>query len=195
MRQRGARRVVGRSGPAIEAVAGAGVDVHLRRHAGRGLAHTIDRYGRDVLGKGVVLCKDTPTFIANRFISIVGSYTIAYAMEHGYTVEEVDNLTGPLIGRPKTATFRLNDLVGNDVLAHVSENLYDTIPDDPEREILRDPKLVAVVKKLLDEGWLLAPGTLFQVGRRPSTCMRVNFAATQDGRFWRRLASGTPQPA
>ena len=111
-------------------------------------------YGRDMLGKGVVMCKDTPNFIANRFISIVGSYTIAYAIEHGYTVEEVDSLTGPLIGRPKTATFRLNDLVGNDVLAHVSENLYDTIPDDPEREILRDPKLVAVVHKLLDEGWL-----------------------------------------
>ena len=111
-------------------------------------------YGRDVLGKGIVVCKDTPNFIANRFISIVGSYTIAYAIEHGYTVEEVDSLTGPLIGRPKTATFRLNDLVGNDVLAHVSENLYDTIPDDPEREVLRDPKLVAVVQKLLDEGWL-----------------------------------------
>ena len=48
---------------------------------------------------------------------------------------------------------------------------------------------------MLDDGWLLAPGTLFQTGRRPSTRMGVNFAATQDGRFWRRLASGTPQPA
>ena len=111
-------------------------------------------YARDVLGKGVVICKDTPNFIANRFISIVGSYTIAYAIEHGYTVEAVDNLTGPLIGRPKTATFRLNDLIGNDVLAHVSANLYEVIPDDPAREVLRQPQLVAVVDKLIAEGWL-----------------------------------------
>ena len=111
-------------------------------------------FSRRVLGKGVVLCKDTPNFIANRFISIVGSYTIAYAIENGYTVAEVDSLTGPLIGRPKTATFRLNDLVGNDVLAHVSENLYKAIPDDLEREVLKNEKLVRVIQKLLDEGWL-----------------------------------------
>ncbi len=111
-------------------------------------------YGRDVLGKGVVICKDTPNFIANRFISIVGSYTIAYAIENGYSVSEVDAITGPLIGRPKTATFRLNDLVGNDVLAHVSENLYGMIPDDPDREVLKNARLVGVVKKLIDEGWL-----------------------------------------
>ncbi len=111
-------------------------------------------YGTNVLGKGVVVCKDTPNFIANRFISLVGSYTMGYALDHGYTVLEVDNLTGPLIGRPKTATFRLNDLVGNDVLAHVSENLYPAIADDPDREVLRHPRLVSVVKKLLDEGWL-----------------------------------------
>ncbi|GAB4569117.1 MAG: 3-hydroxyacyl-CoA dehydrogenase/enoyl-CoA hydratase family protein [Anaerolineae bacterium] len=118
------------------------------------LVDFVVQFGRDVLGKGVVLCKDTPNFIANRFISIVGSYTIAYAIEHGYTVGEVDNLTGPLIGRPKTATFRLNDLVGNDILAHVSENLYPAIPDDPERDILKHPRLTAVVEKLLAEGWL-----------------------------------------
>jgi 3-hydroxyacyl-CoA dehydrogenase len=111
-------------------------------------------FSRDVLGKGVVVCKDTPNFIANRFIGIVGSYTMAYAIQHGYTVSEVDNLTGPLIGRPKTATFRLNDLVGNDILAHVSDNLYDLIPDDPEREYLKDAGLSQVVAKLLAEGWL-----------------------------------------
>lgn len=112
------------------------------------------QFGRDVLGKGVVICKDTPNFIANRFISMVGSYTIGYAIDNGYTVGEVDNLTGQLIGRPKTATFRLNDLVGNDILAHVSANLYTALPDDPQREVLKHPKLVGAIGKLLAEGWL-----------------------------------------
>ena len=67
---------------------------------------------------------------------------------------EVDNLTGPLIGRPKTATFRLNDLVGNDILAHVSANLYPALPDDPQREALKHPKLEKAIGKLLAEGWL-----------------------------------------
>ncbi len=117
------------------------------------LAFMID-YATRTLGKGVVLCKDTPNFIANRMLSIPGTYVMDYAIRNGYTVEEVDNLTGPLIGRPKTATFRLNDLVGIDVLAHVSENLYEAIPDDPHREILRSEAVTRVVKKLLDEGWL-----------------------------------------
>lgn len=111
-------------------------------------------FGRDVLGKGVVVARDTPNFIANRFISLVNSATIAYAIEHGYTVEEVDALTGPLIGRPKTATFRLNDLVGVDVAAHVSENLYPALADDPAREVLRHPALIALLDRMIEQGWL-----------------------------------------
>jgi len=111
-------------------------------------------YAARTLGKGVVHCKDTPNFIANRFISIVGSRSIAEAIAGGYTVEEVDSLTGSLIGRPKTATFRLNDLVGNDVVAHVSENLYAALPADPEREWLRSEPVVQVLQRLLTEGWL-----------------------------------------
>lgn len=111
-------------------------------------------FGRDVLGKGVVICKDTPNFIANRFVSIVNSFTIGYAIDHGFTVGEVDSLTGPLIGRPKTATFRLNDLVGNDILAHVSANLYPALADDPQREALQHPGLKRVMERLLAEGWL-----------------------------------------
>jgi 3-hydroxyacyl-CoA dehydrogenase len=111
-------------------------------------------FGGRVLGKGVVICKDTPNFIANRMISIAGSYGMNYALEHGYTVEEVDAITGPAIGRPKTATFRLNDLIGIDVMAHVSGNLYDAIPHDPHRDVLQQKKMTALIGGMIDRGWL-----------------------------------------
>jgi len=112
------------------------------------------RFCEDRLGKGVVVCKDTPNFIANRILSVVGSIGINYALAEGYTVEEVDALTGPAIGRPKTATFRLNDLVGIDVLAHVSENLYRAISGDPYREVLVDERAAGVIGKMVERGWL-----------------------------------------
>jgi 3-hydroxyacyl-CoA dehydrogenase len=99
----------------------------------------IKRFGTERLGKGVVLCKDTPNFIGNRFMSMSGMQAMNYALDNGYTVEEVDALTGPLIGRPKTATFNLNDLVGFDVAVHVARNLYDAVTDDPQREVLNHP--------------------------------------------------------
>ncbi len=111
-------------------------------------------FGTRVLGKGVVLCKDKPNFIGNRFMSIAGSQVMNYALDNGFTVEEVDSLTGPLIGRPKTATFRLNDLVGFDIAVHVAENLYGAIPDDPAREVLIHPKSVALGKKMIERGWI-----------------------------------------
>jgi 3-hydroxyacyl-CoA dehydrogenase len=106
------------------------------------------------LGKGVVWCKDTPNFIANRFIAIVGSYLAEYALENGFTIAEVDAITGPLVGHPKTATFRLTDLVGLDVMMHVNNNLYPAIPHDPYREILKGPKSTALNQKLAEKGWL-----------------------------------------
>jgi len=111
-------------------------------------------FGTRRLGKGVVICKDTPNFIGNRLMSIVGAYTLNYALDHDYTVEEVDALTGPIIGHPKTATFRLQDLVGIDVAAFVGENLYEAIPDDPYREELRHPKASALVQAMLERKWL-----------------------------------------
>lgn len=111
-------------------------------------------FGRDVLGKGVVVAKDTPNFIANRFFAIAGAFGIEYALEHGYTIEEVDNLTGPLIGRPKTATYRLLDLVGLDVMANVNENLYEATAHDPYRETLRGEHAPALIKGMMDRGWL-----------------------------------------
>lgn len=111
-------------------------------------------FGTRVLGKGVVICKDKPNFIGNRFMSMSGMQVMNYALDHSFTVEEVDALTGPLIGRPKTATFRLNDLVGFDVAVHVARNLYEAIPDDPAREVLTHPKTVALSQRMLDNNWL-----------------------------------------
>ncbi|MBK9125447.1 MAG: 3-hydroxyacyl-CoA dehydrogenase/enoyl-CoA hydratase family protein [Chloroflexi bacterium] len=111
-------------------------------------------YGKNVLGKGVVLCKDTPNFIGNRFMSMSGMQAMNYALDHDYTVEEVDALTGPLIGRPKTATFNLNDLVGYDIAVHVARNLYPAIADDPAREVLNHPGSAALSDEMLKRNWL-----------------------------------------
>jgi 3-hydroxyacyl-CoA dehydrogenase len=111
-------------------------------------------YGQNVLGKGVVVCKDTPNFIANRFISVAGTFGIIYALEHGYSVAEVDNLTGELIGRPKTATFRLMDLIGVDIMQHVNANLYPAIPDDESRHLLQHPRANAIIDRMVEQGWL-----------------------------------------
>ncbi len=105
-------------------------------------------FGSDVLGKGVVHAKDRPNFIANRIGSFVGQVRMNYALDHGYTVEEVDTLTGPFIGNPKTATFRLNDLVGLDVAGHVNKNLYDAVPEDESRDMF---KLPPIFERLLAE--------------------------------------------
>ncbi|MDE2853161.1 MAG: 3-hydroxyacyl-CoA dehydrogenase/enoyl-CoA hydratase family protein [Chloroflexota bacterium] len=112
------------------------------------------RFGAETLGKGTVLCKDTPNFIGNRFMSMSGMQATNYALDHGYTVEEVDALTGPLIGRPKTATFNLNDLVGFDIAVSVARNLYHAIPGDPARDLLLHEKNAALSDELLKRGWL-----------------------------------------
>ncbi len=114
----------------------------------------ITAFGRNVLGKGVVICKDTPNFIGNRFFAVAGSYGIAYAFDHGYSVAEIDAITGPLIGRPKTATFRLLDLIGLDIMGHVNQNLYEAIPADPYREIMQSEKMTEVIGRMIDNDWL-----------------------------------------
>ncbi|HEY0143870.1 MAG TPA: 3-hydroxyacyl-CoA dehydrogenase NAD-binding domain-containing protein [Thermoanaerobaculia bacterium] len=106
------------------------------------------------LGKGVVLCKDTPNFIANRLASVGGAALTDFALEHDYTVEEVDAIAGPLIGRPKTAAFRLQDLVGLDVASAVGDNLYDLIEGDESREVLRSPRVEALRKAQMEKGRL-----------------------------------------
>jgi 3-hydroxyacyl-CoA dehydrogenase len=94
-------------------------------------------FGERVLGKGGVIAKDTPGFIANRLGSFTGMQAATYALENGYSIEEIDAVTGPLVGHPKTATFRLNDQVGLDIAVGVAENLYEAAPDDESREDLR----------------------------------------------------------
>jgi 3-hydroxyacyl-CoA dehydrogenase len=106
------------------------------------------------LGKGVVIAKDVPNFIGNRMFSYIQSSLLEFAIANGYSVEEVDLLTGPLIGRPRTATFRLLDVVGVDVAALVGANLYDLIPNDADRAILRGPLGSAVLNTLLKNGLL-----------------------------------------
>ena len=111
-------------------------------------------FAEHVLGKGVVVCRDTPNFVANRMVSFFQSDIMNYAIENGYTIEEVDSLTGPLLGRPKTATFRLNDVVGIDVMALVGDNLYARIPDDEDREVLRGEYSTAVMRALIENNLL-----------------------------------------
>ncbi|MFL5699816.1 MAG: 3-hydroxyacyl-CoA dehydrogenase/enoyl-CoA hydratase family protein [Ktedonobacteraceae bacterium] len=101
---------------------------------------TMRTFGERVLGKGVVIAKDTPNFIANRIGSYSGQQAIRYALKNGYGIEEVDALTGPLIGRPNTATFRLMDQVGLDIPLGVAQNLYNLIPEDQFREELVSPE-------------------------------------------------------
>jgi len=115
---------------------------------------TMTRLMENELGKGVVMAKDTPNFIANRLLSISGAYEVAYAIEHGYTVEEVDALLGPLVGRPKTAVFRLLDLIGLDVMAHVNTNLAEALEGDESADILRNPAVTGVIKALVERGAL-----------------------------------------
>jgi 3-hydroxyacyl-CoA dehydrogenase len=106
------------------------------------------------LGKGVVVCKDTPNFIANRFVSILAATALGYVLDHHYTIEEADAILGPLIGRPKTALFRMHDLVGLDVASAVVENLYGLIEHDEMREVLRHPKLLKLQTTQMQRGRL-----------------------------------------
>jgi 3-hydroxyacyl-CoA dehydrogenase len=94
------------------------------------------------LGKGVVPAKDRPNFIANRIGTFGALHTIKTMLEDGYSIEEVDRVTGPVIGRPKSATFRTFDLVGLDVFSHVIKNLYEALPDDEEREMFVAPEFL-----------------------------------------------------
>ena len=112
-------------------------------------------FGEFRLGKGIVLCKDTPNFIGNRVAFGTGAFALNYIIENGYSVDEVDALTGPLMGHPKTATFRLIDLVGVDVWEHVGVNLKEAIPHDkyamPSLEAEKPNKLIHT---MVERGWM-----------------------------------------
>jgi 3-hydroxyacyl-CoA dehydrogenase len=112
-------------------------------------------FGEFRLGKGIVLCKDTPNFIGNRVAFGTGAFAMDFILKNGYTVDEVDALTGPLIGRPKTATFRLIDLVGLDVWDHVGRNLAPLIPHDRlGQEYLKAEAPGKLMSTMLERKWL-----------------------------------------
>ena len=136
------------------------------------ILEAIAEFANERLGKGVIICKDTPNFIGNRYFSIMNSYTLDYALANGYNVEEVDRLTGPIIGSPKTATYRLLDLVGIDVMGHVGEHLYPALEGDEFREVLQSPRIQAVVEGLVERGWL---------GRKTGQGF---YKRGEDGEFW-----------
>jgi 3-hydroxyacyl-CoA dehydrogenase len=110
----------------------------------------VQRFADVRLGKGVVRVKDAPNFVGNR----IGLYALLRAVEQleagGYTIEEIDAITGPILGRPKSATFRTMDVAGNDVLAHVLRNLHRRL-DARERERFAQPRIATA---LLERGWL-----------------------------------------
>ncbi len=109
-------------------------------------------YGDLFLGKTTVLCKDTPGFIANRLGIYAMVQTIRVAEEMGLTVEQVDKLTGPVVGRPKSGTFRLSDVVGLDTTVHVANNLYESgEKTDESREAFVVP---GVMQELFNKKWL-----------------------------------------
>jgi 3-hydroxyacyl-CoA dehydrogenase len=111
----------------------------------------VSRFADVRLGKGVVVAKDTPNFIANH-IGLYGVIQTLRALESGaYTIEEIDAITGPALGRPKSATFRTMDIAGIDILGHVLRNLSDRLPDEAAREEFRVP---ALVERLIEKGWV-----------------------------------------
>ena len=113
--------------------------------------NSMAEFGETTLGKGIVHAKDTPNFIANR-IGIYGMMlTMKLAQEMGLTVEEVDKITGTIVGRPKSATFRTADVVGLDTMAHVAQTCYDLCEQDEERDIFQSPE---ILNKLIEEGRL-----------------------------------------
>lgn len=106
------------------------------------------------LAKKVVHCNDTPNFIANRIVAMTIAFCAEYALANGYTIEETDLLTGPLIGRSRTATFFLQDWVGIDVVSYVTDNLYRLIPEDPLQDLLAAPGITGLRRAMMERGLL-----------------------------------------
>ena len=115
------------------------------------LVEFISDFAEYTLGKGIVRCKDTPNFIANRIGIFSVLHTIHLMLEEGYTIDEVDAITGPPMGRPRSATFRLGDIIGLDVLVDVANNVYENARNDEHREVFRVPDFIL---EMVKKGWL-----------------------------------------
>lgn len=111
----------------------------------------LNNYGEQYLGKTSVVAKDTPAFIGNR-IGIFGIMSLFHQVKAlGLTIEEVDKLTGPVIGRPKSATFRTVDVVGLDTLVHVAKGIYENCPNDEAHNLFKLPDFI---QTMMDNKWL-----------------------------------------
>ena len=115
------------------------------------LVEFISDFAEYTLGKGIVHCKDTPNFVANRIGIFSVLHTIHLMLEEGYTIDEVDAITGPPMGRPRSATFRLGDIIGLDVLVDVANNVYQNAPNDERREVFRVPDFIL---QMVKKGWI-----------------------------------------
>ena len=120
-------------------------------HTSKDVVDFLMHYGEKYLGKTTVLCKDTPAFIANR-VGVYGIMALLHIVEKmGLTVEEVDKLTGPVLGRPKSATFRTGDVVGLDTLVLVANGLKQNCPNDEANGLFVLPEYL---KKMVENKWL-----------------------------------------
>ncbi len=127
------------------------LEIIPRRETDPDLVEGVARFAERVLGKRVVIARDTPGFIANRLGIHSMMVVFPLMQEFGMTIEEVDALTGPLIGNPRSATFRLADIVGLDVMASVAGNLHERLETDEEKRVFALPE---VVQRMLADGRL-----------------------------------------
>ena len=127
----------------LEIVVGPKTDPEIVQH--------LADFGEMVLGKGIVYGKDTPNFVANRIGIHAVMSGLSVMQEMGLSVEAIDTIAGPPMGRPKSAVFRTIDLVGLDTFASVSQNVYDNCPNDEEREVFQIPTFV---QQMLEKKWL-----------------------------------------
>ncbi|WP_252313640.1 3-hydroxyacyl-CoA dehydrogenase/enoyl-CoA hydratase family protein [Sinobaca sp. H24] len=120
------------------------------KHTSREIMEGMKQFAEDTLGKGVVEAKDTPNFIANR----IGTYglliTVQEMKKQNLSVGQVDAVTGPLIGRPKSATFRTLDVVGLDTFLHVAKNVHDQVEGE-EQQVFDSPSFM---KEMGEKGWI-----------------------------------------
>jgi len=121
------------------------------RDTNRQAVEAVALFCRDRMGKGIVEAKDTPNFIANR----IGTFALLTALEaagrHGLTIDEADAVTGPMFGRPKSATFGTLDLIGLDTFLHACRNVRENVPDPLEAAVFADP---ALIQNMVERGWL-----------------------------------------
>ena len=114
------------------------------------LLQSFAEFGEAVLGKGIVMAKDTPGFVANRIGCFDMQHVALLMMEQGLSIDEVDAITGPAIGRPKSATFRLGDIVGVDLMAQMGRNLRGLLQHDPQISVFRE---VEFIEDMVKRGW------------------------------------------